>query len=74
MVMQLTREEILRLSVAERIELIEQIWDTIPDASADYPISEEQKEILAERLASYERDPSGTLTWEEVRKRAEAEN
>jgi putative addiction module component (TIGR02574 family) len=68
--MQLTREDILRLSIAERIELIEQIWDTIPDASGDYPIPEEHERILRERLASYARNPGATLSWAEVRKRA----
>ena len=68
--MQLTREEILRLSVAERLEWIQQIWDTIPDASGDYPVPEEHERIVADRLASHARHPNATLTWAEVRKRA----
>lgn len=68
--MRLTREEILRLSVAERIALIEQIWDTIPDAHGDYPMPEEHGRIIAERLASYARNPGATLTWDEVCRRA----
>jgi putative addiction module component (TIGR02574 family) len=68
--MRLTREEILRLSVAERIELIEQIWDTIPESPGEYPVPEEHERILEERLARHARNPGATLTWEEVRKRA----
>jgi len=68
--MRLTREEILRLSVAERIELIGQIWDTIPDSPGEYPVPEQHERILEERLASYARDPRATLSWDEVRRRA----
>jgi putative addiction module component (TIGR02574 family) len=68
--MRLTREEILRLSVAERIELIEWIWDTIPEAPAEYPVPEEHARMLQDRLASYTRNPGATLSWDEVRKRA----
>ena len=68
--MRLTREDILRLSVAERIELIGRIWDTISESPAEYPVPEQHERILEERLASYTRDPEATLSWAEVRKRA----
>jgi putative addiction module component (TIGR02574 family) len=67
--MRLTREEILRLSVAERIEMIGDIWDTIPESPGEYPMPEEHQRILEQRLADFERDPGVGLSWEEVRSR-----
>ena len=65
-----TREEILRLSVAERLDLIGRIWDTIRETPDECSVPAEHERILKERLASYARDPRATLSWDEVRKRA----
>jgi len=66
-------DEVKRLSVAERIELAEAIWDTIPeDAGATVlPVSEEHQSELDRRLADHASDPGAGSTWEEVRSRLE---
>jgi putative addiction module component (TIGR02574 family) len=68
--MRLTREEILRLSVAERLQLVKDLWASIEEEQDVAPLTEAQRTELKRRLAQYARDPSGTLTWAEVRKRA----
>ena len=64
----LTSLGIERLSIAERLELISAIWDTLPD-SVDEPIPEWHKEELDRRLADDAKNPSSRISWEEVKAR-----
>jgi putative addiction module component (TIGR02574 family) len=59
----ITIAEILKLSVDERLELIEQIWDTI---GAD-PLTEEDLEELDRRLAGADANPEVGQPWAEVK-------
>jgi len=61
--------EILELPVAERIRLVEQIWDSIAAVPEAVPVSEELKAELDRRLVEFEANPDGGSPWEEVRKR-----
>ena len=61
--------EILELPVAERIRLVEQIWDSIAAVPEAVPVSEELKAELDRRLAEFEANPEGGSPWEEVRQR-----
>jgi putative addiction module component (TIGR02574 family) len=68
--------EVLKLPVAERIRLAQELWDSIiPEAEAApdlLPLSEEQVQELERRLTEHERDPSSAIPWEEVRVRLRA--
>ena len=61
-------QEILKLSVPERIELVEAIWDSIADAPESLPVTAAQKRELDRRLAEYKKNPQSGRTWEEVRR------
>lgn len=61
--------EILRLPVAERIRLVEAIWDSIAEVPEAVDLSEAQRAELDRRLAAYEQDPSLGSPWSEVRSR-----
>lgn len=61
----LTKEEISALPVADRIELIAQIWDSIDPQSL--PIPESHRRALDQALADYERNPEAGEPWERVR-------
>jgi putative addiction module component (TIGR02574 family) len=67
--MTVSLEEILSLSVAERLELVQQIWDSIAATPDSLPITEAQRREIDRRLEAYERDPSQVGNWEEVRAR-----
>jgi putative addiction module component (TIGR02574 family) len=54
-----------RLPVADRIQLVEALWDTVPEESAT-PISAEQRAELNRRLDAYEANPEDVLTWNQV--------
>jgi len=61
-----TMADILELSVAERILLVEDIWDSIAEAPETLPLTAAQKEELNRRLAAYHQDPSAGSPWHEV--------
>jgi putative addiction module component (TIGR02574 family) len=55
------------LSVEERIELVEAIWDSIAASNAAPPLTEAQKVELDRRLADHEANPDDVIPWEEVK-------
>lgn len=58
-----------RMSVAERILLVEEIWDSITADEAEVPLTEAQRQDLQRRLAAYEANPKVGSSWEEVKAR-----
>ncbi|WP_167599135.1 addiction module protein [Chlorobaculum sp. 24CR] len=62
--------EYLKLSVSERIQLVEDIWDSIAaEASETIELSQAQKDELHRRVAEHRADPSTAVPWEQVRSR-----
>jgi len=57
------------LSIAERLQLVEDLWDSIAEeADAEtLPLTEEEKAMLDERLAEHARNPDDLRTWDEVK-------
>jgi putative addiction module component (TIGR02574 family) len=62
-------ENIKKLSIAERILIVEDIWDSIISSKEDFPISDEQRRELDLRLEAYYKNPNEGKSWEEVRKK-----
>lgn len=60
--------EILQLSVAERIQIVEDIWDSISKNPEELALSETEKVELDKRLASYEQNPNDGIEWETLKK------
>ena len=58
--------EILELPVAERVRLVEAIWDSISVSPETLPLTQWQREELDRRLAEYEADPESGSTLEEA--------
>jgi putative addiction module component (TIGR02574 family) len=61
--------ELLKLPVAERIKLVEAIWDSIAAAPDALVLTDAEREELDRRWTAYERDPSVGSPWAEVRAR-----
>jgi putative addiction module component (TIGR02574 family) len=61
--------EILQLSVAERIQLVEDIWDSIVQIPEAVPITDEQKAELDRRLESYRANPTEGISWNELKEK-----
>jgi putative addiction module component (TIGR02574 family) len=62
-------EDILRLSVSERIMMVEAIWDSIPEKEGTLELSDETKKLIDDRLANHLNNPNEGSTWEEVKSR-----
>ena len=57
-----------RLPISERIQLVEDIWDSIADETAGgLPLNAEQRAELHRRWAEHEADPASRVAWEQVR-------
>jgi putative addiction module component (TIGR02574 family) len=61
--------DIFKLSVAERIQLVEDLWDSIAADTDGPPISDAVKRELDRRMADLEANPSDVLDWDDVRAR-----
>lgn len=57
------------LPVDARIELIEALWDTVPEGALP-PLSEEWIAEIARRTSEYEAGNEQAIPWEQVRKEA----
>lgn len=63
-----TLEELQKLPLPERLALVEALWDSIADDSAEVPVTSYQARVLDERLEAMESDPLAGCSWEEFRK------
>ena len=68
----LTPSEIKKLSVAERILIVEEIWDSIAAEQESVQVTEAQKAELDRRIASYDASPNEGKPWQEIRRRLES--
>jgi putative addiction module component (TIGR02574 family) len=60
--------ELMKLTPAERIELAQDLWDSIAQNELP-PLTDDEKEELDRRYAEHLRDPSTAITWEELKAR-----
>ena len=58
-------KEIKKLSVAERISMIEEIWESIDKGSLS--VSESQKLEARERVERYKNGKTKFFTWDEIK-------
>ena len=59
--------EYLKLSVSERIQLVEDIWDSIAVEANTVELSQAQKAELHRRVAVHRADPFTAIPWEQAR-------
>ena len=60
--------EIAKLSVAERIQLVEDLWDGIAiEAPDSVVLTPEQHSEIERRLRAHDADPASAISWESVR-------
>ncbi len=58
-----------RLSLAERILLVEEIWDSIAAEAQGVEVPQTHKDELDRRIEAYREDPSAGSSWDEVKER-----
>jgi len=59
--------DILQLSVAERIQLVKDIWDSIAIIPEAVLLTEEQKAELDRRLQAYQANSNEGISWNELK-------
>ena len=55
--------DVRQLSLAERIELVKDLWDSITETPDALPITDAQRAELDRRLAVYAADPRAGQPW-----------
>jgi putative addiction module component (TIGR02574 family) len=58
--------EALKLSIPERIQLVEDIWDSIAAVPEPLELTKDQEEELDRRLKELDANPGSAIPWEEV--------
>ena len=61
--------ELLHLSVAERIQLVEDLWDSVAAHPEQVETPPEQLAELERRLGELDADPEGGASWDAVKAR-----
>ena len=64
-----TATDTLNLSIPERIQLVEDIWDTIAAEADRVELTEEEKKVVDKRLKMYHQNPNLGSSWEDIFKR-----
>lgn len=62
-----------RLSVEERLSLVEEIWESIVAEQPLQPLPHSQQKDLRRRLADLDDNPQAGAPWDEVRTRLESQ-
>ena len=58
-----------RLTAAEKLLLVSELWDDLAAHPTEVPVSREQIAELDRRMDAYRRDPSQVTSWEAIQQR-----
>ena len=61
--------ELSKLSQAEKLQLVQDLWDSIAEQPEDIAIDDDERKLLDERLASHRRNPRAAQPWQNVKRR-----
>ncbi len=67
-------EPLFKLSRAERLQLVEDLWDSIVQEDAELSVSEEKRAELRRRKERFLQHPASGRTWEQVKQRARTQH
>ena len=67
--MKISAADALNLPVAERIQLVAEIWESIAEFPDDIELTEATRELLRRRLEAHRANPNAGSPWQEVRNR-----
>jgi putative addiction module component (TIGR02574 family) len=62
-------QDILKLSVSERIIMVEAIWDSIAENHEQVELTSETKQLLDDRLEVHKNNPDQGSSWNEAKAR-----
>jgi putative addiction module component (TIGR02574 family) len=63
---------VFSLSPAEKLQLVEDLWDDLAATPEAVPVHDWQKEELTRRKANLAKNPASGLAWDDVKRRVRA--
>jgi len=60
-------DELKSLPVSERLDLVEQLWDSIAADSDSIPLTDAQARLIDERLDAHRKDPKSGIAWDNLK-------
>lgn len=61
--------DVLELDLADRLTLVQAIWDSIAEVPESIPVTARERELLDKRLDAYVADGDSGSPWAEVKAR-----
>lgn len=61
--------QVFELTLSEKLQLLEDLWDSIASDPDQIPVLDWQKEELARRKAAHLQNPSSGSSWEAAKER-----
>jgi putative addiction module component (TIGR02574 family) len=61
--------QVFELTPSEKLQLLEDLWDSIAQVPEQIPVLDWQKEELAKRKAAYLQNPNSGNSWEAAKER-----
>ncbi len=65
---QLTQTSVFDLTPAEKLQLVEDLWDDLAANPGDVPVHDWQIEEVERRKAEFEENPQSGVAWEQVKR------
>jgi putative addiction module component (TIGR02574 family) len=65
---------LFKLARAERLQLVEDLWDSIAREDEQLPVADWKREELRRRKERFLTHPASGRTWDEVKERARAQH
>ncbi len=61
--------ELRSLPISERVQLVEDLWDSIAQDASEIILAQDQIDLLDKRLDALDKDPSAGTPWEIAKQR-----
>jgi putative addiction module component (TIGR02574 family) len=58
--------DIHRLSRGEQLELLDQLWETLGREATEFPLTDDQRQDLDQRLDELEREGPSGVSWDDA--------
>lgn len=55
-----------KMSPADRLRLVQEIWDSLAAEAEQAPLTDDQKDEIDRRLAAHRANPGAAIPWEQV--------
>jgi putative addiction module component (TIGR02574 family) len=65
----LNAPSVFDLSVAEKLQLVEDLWDDLAATPEAVPVHDWQKQELARRKANLMANPASAISWDDLKQR-----